>query len=207
MKINSNYIVHAEGLDITNLQNAVSNVSEQKWNEDLVIRGIINTPLVETRNILLAWVFDLNDPRTGTFTSNWADWEELVQPIIDQIKGIYGEVGGGGVSRCTIAKLPAQGKVQGHYDIGGALQRAHRFHIPIFTNDNMDFIINGERVPFQEGSLIEINNQKYHYLENNGGEDRVHLIIDYWHGDAACFTDPAYPFLPEGIQLGIDYGY
>lgn len=207
MRINSNYIIHAEGLDVSALQAAVKKVSQEKWDKDQLIRGLNPKPLGETRNIILAWPSNVEDPRSGNYTPDWIDWESLVQPLIDQIKSIYGEVNGGGVSRCVLAKLPSQGKVTGHYDVGGALQRAHRFHIPILTNDAMDFLIAGERVPFKVGSLIEINNQKYHQVDNNGGTDRFHLIIDYWHGDADCFTDPTYFFIPKEIEMGVDYGY
>jgi hypothetical protein len=29
--------------------------------------------------------------------------------------------------------------------------------------------------------VFEIDNTKYHSVRNNGTEDRIHLIIDYYH--------------------------
>jgi mannose-6-phosphate isomerase-like protein (cupin superfamily) len=53
-----------------------------------------------------------------------------------------------------------------------------RLHIPVVTNDAVDFRLNGERVVLEAGSCWYLRLSDPHSVANRGTEDRVHLVVD-----------------------------
>lgn len=53
-----------------------------------------------------------------------------------------------------------------------------RIHIPIQTSPNVSFYINNQKFHLDEGNMYYTNIYKLHKVENNGLEDRIHLVID-----------------------------
>lgn len=53
-----------------------------------------------------------------------------------------------------------------------------RLHIPVMTNQNVIFIVDGQQVEMQAGECWFADFSKTHSVENNGTTDRVHLVID-----------------------------
>lgn len=53
-----------------------------------------------------------------------------------------------------------------------------RLHVPVVTNEQVEFYLAGERVPMREGELWYLDFSQKHRVENNGDEARIHLVID-----------------------------
>jgi hypothetical protein len=53
-----------------------------------------------------------------------------------------------------------------------------RIHIPVVTNDGVDFRLNGLRCPMPAGSAWYLRLSDPHSVANRGSADRVHLVID-----------------------------
>lgn len=53
-----------------------------------------------------------------------------------------------------------------------------RLHIPVTTNDAVDFRLNGEQVVMNSGECWYLRLSDPHSVQNNGTSDRVHLVID-----------------------------
>lgn len=53
-----------------------------------------------------------------------------------------------------------------------------RMHIPITTNPDVDFLLNGTRVPMTPGSCWYLRLADPHAVRNRGVTDRVHIVID-----------------------------
>ena len=53
-----------------------------------------------------------------------------------------------------------------------------RLHIPITTNSDVDFLLNGTRVIMEPGSVWYLRLSDPHSVANRGLVDRVHLVID-----------------------------
>lgn len=53
-----------------------------------------------------------------------------------------------------------------------------RLHIPIFTNEQVEFWIQHERIPMEVGDCWYINANLPHRVANHGSCDRIHLVID-----------------------------
>jgi quercetin dioxygenase-like cupin family protein len=53
-----------------------------------------------------------------------------------------------------------------------------RFHIPVVTNADIEFILHGEQMHLKEGECWYMNFNLPHSLHNKSKTDRVHLVID-----------------------------
>ncbi len=53
-----------------------------------------------------------------------------------------------------------------------------RLHIPVVTNPEVDFRLNGTRVVLEAGSCWYLRLSDPHSVANRGTEDRVHLVVD-----------------------------
>jgi len=73
--------------------------------------------------------------------------------------------------------------------------RTVRIHIPITTNPDVEFLLNGTRVDMAPGSAWYLRLSDPHSVANRGAADRVHLVIDAeanaWLGDMLRCADAA----------------
>jgi len=53
-----------------------------------------------------------------------------------------------------------------------------RIHVPVLTNPDVDFYLNGSRVVLTAGSCWYLRLSDPHRVSNRGKTDRVHLVID-----------------------------
>ncbi|WP_147113032.1 aspartyl/asparaginyl beta-hydroxylase domain-containing protein [Tateyamaria sp. syn59] len=53
-----------------------------------------------------------------------------------------------------------------------------RLHVPIITNDKVEFIVDGERLRLSPGEVWYVDTLRPHSLRNDGDAARVHLVID-----------------------------
>ncbi|MEO8765022.1 MAG: aspartyl/asparaginyl beta-hydroxylase domain-containing protein [Ginsengibacter sp.] len=53
-----------------------------------------------------------------------------------------------------------------------------RFHIPVITNDKVDFFIEDEKIFMKEGECWYLNLSLKHRVNNFGDTSRIHLVID-----------------------------
>lgn len=96
--------------------------------------------------------------------------------------------------RIILAKLLPGGAIPEHRDRGFSLAHAHRIHIPIKTNPDVVFQVRGDRVPPREGDIWEINNRRFHSVENRSDHGRIHLIIDWViPGERCCCSEHTHP--------------
>ena len=87
---------------------------------------------------------------------------------------------GGYAVRIVLALLYRGGEIGLHTDDAKSLVTNKRIHIPIITNNNVFFEIDGIRRNIKEGEIVEINNQGKHGVFNQSEFDRVHLIVDWF---------------------------
>jgi mannose-6-phosphate isomerase-like protein (cupin superfamily) len=76
-------------------------------------------------------------------------------------------------------KLSAGSNIKEHSDFDLSFEDGEvRVHIPIQTNPQVEFVVDGERLPMGEGECWYINFNLPHRIHNGGETDRVHLVID-----------------------------
>jgi quercetin dioxygenase-like cupin family protein len=78
-----------------------------------------------------------------------------------------------------LLKLEAGAVIKEHKDAELSFEHGEvRLHIPVITNNLVEFILDKERMALQEGECWYMNFNLPHSIINNGNEDRIHLVID-----------------------------
>jgi hypothetical protein len=76
------------------------------------------------------------------------------------------------------AMLPG-GDIPPHRDmVGNVGMGGLRLHIPIVTNDKVNFVVDRKKVVMGVGELWALDTSYTHSVSNHGSENRVHLVMD-----------------------------
>jgi quercetin dioxygenase-like cupin family protein len=83
------------------------------------------------------------------------------------------------VMAVRLLNLAAGAVIKPHRDHGLCFENGEaRIHVPIFTNPQVEFYIEEERLLMQPGESWYINANLTHNVTNAGTTDRIHLVID-----------------------------
>jgi hypothetical protein len=83
-----------------------------------------------------------------------------------------------------LMRLTAGSVIKEHHDVALSFEDGMvRLHIPVVTNDGVDFRLNGARVVLEAGSCWYLRLSDPHSVANRGTEDRVHLVVDAFAND------------------------
>jgi hypothetical protein len=78
-----------------------------------------------------------------------------------------------------LLNLKSGAKIKPHRDNELAFEKGEaRIHIPVFTNDGVEFYVEDNLLRMNEGECWYINANLKHSAVNNGKSDRIHLVID-----------------------------
>ena len=108
----------------------------------------------------------------------WARLHAAAMPLIERILA-DNYPPGGHLLRAMAAKLKAGGRIVPHRDTLASFCMGHRIHVPITSNNGVQFNIAGKPCQLQPGQAYEINNQARHSVINMGRDDRISFIFDY----------------------------
>jgi aspartyl/asparaginyl beta-hydroxylase (cupin superfamily) len=75
------------------------------------------------------------------------------------------------------------GIIHPHRDENPAAKWPHKIHVPIQTNTDVTFFVDGTGYHLEEGEAVEVNNMGLHAVENRGETDRIHLIFEFYDLD------------------------
>lgn len=96
----------------------------------------------------------------------------------DDLQLLEDEFGDGQIWRVHFAIMEPNAEIKTHHDPIILRDKSVRIHIPIKTNKNVFFNIDGKEFNFKEGNIILFNNLYNHGVWNHSKYDRIHLIID-----------------------------
>ncbi|EGM68248.1 aspartyl/asparaginyl beta-hydroxylase domain-containing protein [Shewanella sp. HN-41] len=111
------------------------------------------------------------------------DFRGIMQPTsallrceyLQQVIASFGEV----VGRTRLMKLDAGCEVPLHSDINYHWYKRVRVHIPITTTETVIFQCGDKRIHMAAGDCWIFDSWKFHKVENNSNQPRVHLVIDF----------------------------
>lgn len=92
-----------------------------------------------------------------------------------------------------LMNLEAGALIKEHTDQDISFEQGEaRFHIPVQTNDALEFYVEDERIIMPEGSCWYLNLQLRHRVHNAGVTNRIHLVVDCLVDDGvtALFNSP-----------------
>jgi hypothetical protein len=76
-------------------------------------------------------------------------------------------------------RLAVGSVIKEHRDFNLSLEDGElRLHVPVTTNPEVEFILDGHRVVMREGECWYLNLNLRHRVANRGATDRIHLVID-----------------------------
>ena len=81
-------------------------------------------------------------------------------------------------------RLKAGSVIKEHCDYNLSLEDGEvRLHIPVTTNPEVEFVMDGAHVAMQPGEVWYHNFNTRHSVANRGTTDRIHLVIDCFVSD------------------------
>jgi hypothetical protein len=102
-------------------------------------------------------------------------------PILERCPYVAGVLRG---FRCPLRavrflRLAAGSRIREHTDYNLGFDDGQvRIHVPVATNPQVEFFLNGCQIVMHEGEAWYLNFNLPHRLYNGGSTDRVHLVID-----------------------------
>lgn len=169
-------------VDIARLRDDVLAIPEAIWDFENSSKPNGYQALDRTRHIVFRFVHSTADWRSSYDRPLWDSWRERLAPILSQAVAPYGYARGQ-FPRVMLARMPAGGRILPHQDTNNAARWPHKIHVPILTNDKVAFRIGDTEYHFPEGEAVEVDNMGVHAVRNDGADDRIHLIFEYFDPD------------------------
>lgn len=95
----------------------------------------------------------------------------------------------------TLARLGPGGAVKTHRDIsGGVPMGVARFHVPIVTDPEVEFVVNSKRLYMAPGETWNLDTTYPHSLNNRSSVWRIHFILDVKLNEAVAAMLPPTDF-------------
>lgn len=162
--------------DCTELTRRVLSVEEYQWHQDARRQQSYD---VHAQTQALILLFCSGWPKITTTRANgWDLLADVAVPVMEQIIAQRYETGGR-VLRAMMARLPPGARIARHRDSHPSFAIAHRIHVPLQTNPQVEFIVGKEIVPPRVHFAFELNNHVEHQVINRGDTPRIHFIFDY----------------------------
>lgn len=183
-------------VEIGPLRQALSQIPEEVWALENRSKPNKFGVLDETRHIVFRFIDDPRDWRRSHDRPAYAAWRALLAPVLDQAVAAYGYERGA-FPRVMFARMGPGGVIHPHVDANPAARWPHKIHVPLTTNAGVVSFFGGEEHHFPEGQAVEVNNLGRHWVRNDGADDRIHLIFEYYDLDQ---PEPPWlaPLLNEG---------
>jgi hypothetical protein len=162
-------------VDHQTLKAAVAAVRPEAWMEDEIRQKSFEQHR-QTQSLVMLFSNTWPNPEIER-RKGWEYFAEPASALMDRIIADHYPPGGR-IIRAMAAKLLAGGRIALHKDAHPSFAAAHRIHVPLVTNPDVDFVIRGASHHLEEGVAYEVSNLDYHAVTNRGA-DRIHFIFDY----------------------------
>ena len=169
-------------VDIARLREAVLALPESVWDAENAGKPNRFAALDATRHIIFRFVSNFTDWRDSYERPLWQEWKELLEPVLAAATAEYGYANGA-FPRVMLARMGPGGVIHPHRDENPAAKWPHKIHLPLQTNEDVAFYVDGTSYHFAEGEAVEVNNMGVHAVQNRGKTDRIHLIFEYYDVD------------------------
>lgn len=172
---------------IRELQSAASGIDDALWDQENSGKPNKFAVLDKTKHIIFRFVDSVHDHTRSRDFAIWGKWSGIITPVLRQATRYYG-YSHGAFPRIMLAKIDPGGVIHPHVDAGPAAGFPHKIHVPVVTNNNVSFFINGRHYHLEVGMAYEVNNRVMHSVRNDGITPRIHLIFEYYDMDQTDFS-------------------
>lgn len=157
----------------------VHKISEEQWDAESKWRENDYNVFTQTQHIVFIFG-EGKDHHEFNVKPMWRIWGQIFQPIIDKVTEPYA-YGQGVLVKAMLAKLKSKGTIGKHVDYVIRDKYVHKIHIPLITNPDAIMQIGDKDFHLEKGKAYEVNNMVKHGVTNQGDEDRVHFIFEYYN--------------------------
>lgn len=169
-------------VDIARLKERVLAIPESVWQAENADKPNRFDALDATRHIVFRFLPNLLDWKGASDRPIMEEWRDVLDPVLAEATAAYG-YRDGDFPRIMLARMQPGGVIHPHRDANPAAKWPHKIHIPLQTNPDVTFFIDGVGHKLEEGEAVEVNNMAVHGVENRGSTDRIHLIFEYFDRD------------------------
>jgi hypothetical protein len=169
-------------VDISALRTRVLGLPESVWEAENTRKPNRFKALEATRHIVFRFISTPDDWRQTNDRPLWAEWRGLLEPVLKEATADY-RYERGAYPRVMLARMAPGGVIQPHRDGFPAAKWPHKIHVPLVTNDQVTFYVDGVGYHFEEGQAVEVNNMVAHAVTNESNSHRIHLIFEYYDMD------------------------
>ena len=169
-------------VDIAELRAAVLALPEEVWAAENAAKPNRFGALDATQHIIFRFVSNFIDWRQSYEKPIWSEWKSLLEPVLAEATAPYGYQRGA-FPRVMLARMAPGGVIHPHKDQNPAAKWPHKIHVPLLTNDDVTFTVEGNGYHLPERQAVEVNNMGVHGVANRGTTDRIHLIFEYYDED------------------------
>lgn len=102
-------------------------------------------------------------------------------PLVARFRGLAAAMGQFHcpLEAVRLLRLGPHARIREHSDIDLGLEIGEvRIHVPVTSNPDVGFYLNGQRIDMQPGEAWFLELSLPHRVENDGAGDRVHLVVD-----------------------------
>lgn len=180
--------------DVSALLDRVANLTEDDWMESTWRQEKYEVHKF-TQTIPLIFDMDYRH-KNPTVHYRYNAMRDVVDPVVEKIarhfnqslvgKRLRPKHGDGYVVRITLVKLLPGGEISPHIDNLYSLSHAHRVHLPLTTNEGVEFTVGKSSIHMEVGELWEVNNRQSHSVANRGDTGRIHMIVDWVIAGERC---------------------
>ena len=163
-------------VDCRQLTDKVMSLAEEAWRVDSRRQRDYDVH-AQTQSIILLFCDGWPDV-TVTRGGGWDSLAAEAEPVMAQVLSKH-YPSGGKILRAMVTRLGPGCRIARHKDSHPSFAVAHRIHVPLVTNPDVEFIVGPERVPPRAHYAFELNNLMFHQVTNNGDSARIHFIFDY----------------------------
>lgn len=169
-------------VDIAALKQTVLDLPEAIWDIETKKRENNFWCFTRTRHIVFKFQTEIEDPKNYKEKPLWFIWQSKLLPLMEKAVEPY-QYKNGLFPKVMLAKLLPHSKIAAHIDANPRNRRLHKIHIPLFTNKNVQFVVEDNSYFLEEGNAYEVNNIASHKAINDSDEPRIHLIFEYFDAE------------------------
>lgn len=194
MKLPQNFIPLALKFDAEQLAEEVRALPDSAWiPHPLGLNGNSAVPLISVGG-------GINDLFQGAMgMTPYLEQSPYHRQVLASFKEVLG--------RSRLMRISAGTELTSHVDVEYHWFTRVRIHIPVITNPDVVFNCAGETMHMPAGSCWIFNTWLPHKVDNNGAEDRIHLVIDvcgssrFWNlVRKSLGADPNIDLASQGIR-------
>ena len=127
--------------------------------------------------MVLRFVSDHDDPRTGYARPAWNVMGPRLEPELRRVVSAYG-MQNPRFAKAMFARLAAGAVIDRHRDTARGNLFTHKIHLPIRTSPDVMFEVDGQLAHLAAGRAYEVNNLRPHGARNPTDAPRIHFIFE-----------------------------